>query len=100
MILKGPVANDNGGSIPANSIAQLTFDLTDPIWISLTGRLNFGSSLRDNVCVISKPTVQAGLGIVGVKIASSDLVTVIFANVTLSPITPTPNEIYQLAVFI
>lgn len=49
----------------------------------------------DFVIGVSKPTVQAGLGIVGWR-ASGTSACITFSNNTASPITPTASETYQI----
>jgi hypothetical protein len=47
---------------------------------------------------VSKPTSQAGLDIVGVRVVSEGVLGITFANVTASPITPTAAEVYTISV--
>lgn len=49
-----------------------------------------------DVVYVSKPTAQAGLGIVNVRASARDQVGITFANNTASPITPTAAEAYQI----
>jgi hypothetical protein len=63
-----------------------------------TAEQNFASVLTsgDIVVGVSKPTAQAGLGIVGWR-ASGTTLFITFSNNTASPITPTASEVYQVA---
>lgn len=45
---------------------------------------------------VSKPTSQAGLDIVGVRVVSDDTLGITFTNLTASPITPTAAESYTI----
>lgn len=45
---------------------------------------------------VSKPTVQAGLDIVGCRVVSSGVLGITFCNVTASPITPTASQTYTI----
>jgi len=56
-----------------------------------------GVKLGD-VISVNKPTAQAGLGVVGVRVKSADLVSVTFGNLTATPITPTASETYTFLV--
>lgn len=47
---------------------------------------------------VSKPTVQAGLDIVGCRVVSSGVLGITFCNVTASPITPTASQSYTIGV--
>jgi hypothetical protein len=50
----------------------------------------------DAACIaISKPTAQAGLGIVGARVSSAGNVAITFSNNTGAGITPTALEIYS-----
>lgn len=47
-----------------------------------------------SVVYINKPTVQAGLGIVNVRVSGADAITVCFSNNTAGNVTPTAGEEY------
>ena len=49
-----------------------------------------------DVVYVTKPTAQAGLGIVNARVSASDTLAVTFSNNTASPITPTASEVYQV----
>ena len=68
-------------SVAANTTAEQVFVL--PVT---------GISLTDFLSV-NKPTAQAGLGIVGVRVAAVDQIAITYANTTAAPIVPT-TEIY------
>ena len=51
-----------------------------------------------DVIAVNKPSAQAGLGVVGVRVKSADLVSVTFGNFTATPITPTASEAYSFLV--
>ena len=51
----------------------------------------------DMVC-INKPTAQAGLGIVGVRVSAANTLAITFSNNTGSSITPTAAQVYQVLV--
>ena len=50
-----------------------------------------------DVINVSKPTAQAGLGIVGYRVTSAGNIGITFANVTLASITPTAAETYLVS---
>lgn len=52
----------------------------------------------DVITAISKPTAQAGLGIVGWRVSADDTIGITFSNNTASPITPTASQDYQIQV--
>lgn len=72
-------------AVAANTTAEQTFAAT-----------GIGLLVTDNVDV-SKPTFQAGLGIVNVRVSAVDTIAITYINATASPITPTA-ETYQVAV--
>jgi hypothetical protein len=49
-----------------------------------------------DVVYVSKPTAQAGLGIVGARVSAANTLAITFVNVTTSAITPTAGEVYQV----
>jgi hypothetical protein len=69
-------------SVAANTTAEQTFTVT-------------GLTTADKVFV-SKPTAQAGLGIVGMRVAGANSLAITFGNFTASPIVPTASEAYAV----
>lgn len=55
-----------------------------------------GILATDVIVGVSKPTAQAGLGIVGWRVAASGSVGITFSNNTGSSITPTASQVYQI----
>jgi len=47
---------------------------------------------------VTKPTTQAGLGLVNSRVSAADTLAITFANTTAATITPTASEIYTVAV--
>lgn len=72
-------------SVAANETAEQTFSAT-----------GIGLQVGD-VIVLNKPSAQAGLGIVNVRVSALDTLAITYANVTASPITPTA-ETYLVGV--
>jgi hypothetical protein len=73
-------------SVAANTVAEQTFAAT-----------GIGLLTTDQVSV-SKPTTQAGLGIVNVRVSAIDTLAIAFINATASPIVPTASEVYTVEV--
>lgn len=73
-------------AVAANTVAEQTFTAT-----------GIGLLVGDGVDV-SKPTTQAGLGIVNARVSAADTLAVAFVNATASSITPTASEVYQVTV--
>lgn len=76
-------------AIAANTTTEITF----------TGLLT-GLIGGDVIIGLSKPTAQAGLGIVGYRVSPTvpDTFFVTYLNATAAGITPTASEVYTLAV--
>lgn len=55
-----------------------------------------GVLASDMLVEVNKPTAQAGLCIVGVRVAGANSIGITFANVTGAGITPTAGETYRL----
>ena len=68
--------------VAANTTAEQTFTLS-------------GLSVGD-VVYVTKPTAQAGLGIVNCRVSAANTLAITFSNNTASPITPTASETYQV----
>ena len=45
---------------------------------------------------VTKPTTQAGLGIVNSRVSAANTLAITFANTTAATITPTASEIYYI----
>lgn len=71
--------------VAANTSAEQTFTVT-------------GVTTGD-VVVVNKPTAQAGLGIVGVRVTAADTVGITFMNATGSGITPTASQVYTFIAY-
>lgn len=72
-------------SVAANTTAEQTFTVP-------------GVNASD-VCIdVTKPTAQAGLGIVGCRVSAANTVGVTFSNNTASPIVPTASQVYQFVI--
>lgn len=68
-------------SVAANTTAEQTF--TFP-----------GLLATDVIAGVSKPTAQAGLGVVGFRVSAANTLAITFSNNTASPIVPTASETY------
>lgn len=72
--------------VAANTSAEQTFTVP-------------GLKTGDVLLSVTKPTTQAGLGIVGARISAADTLALNFMNNTGSPITPTASQTYKVVVF-
>lgn len=91
--LQSPISN-------AASIYMLSVSLSPAaIVLNTTAEQSFtiaGLQASDLV-IVNKPTAQAGLGIVGTRVAANTLY-ITFSNNTGSTITPTASESYLLTI--
>lgn len=71
--------------VAANTTAEQTFTAT-------------GVAVGDLIDGINKPTAQAGLGIVGMRVSAANQIAITFSNNTGSGITPTASEVYKVIV--
>lgn len=69
--------------VAANTTAEQTFTVP-------------GIKVGDAVVEVNKPTSQAGLGIVGVRVSAANTIGITFGNNTAAGITPTASETYQV----
>ena len=70
-------------SVAANTTAEETFTVT-------------GLATTDALLSVIKPTAQAGLGIVGIRISATNTLGITFSNNTVVPIVPTAAEAYKI----
>jgi len=73
--------------VAANTTAEQTFTVSGLV------------SSTDFVVGISKPTTQAGLGIVGHRVSADNTLAITFSNNTGTGITPTATQVYTLLVY-
>lgn len=55
-----------------------------------------GLEATDVVLSVTKPTSQAGLGLVGARVSAANTLGLTFMNTTGSGITPTASEVYTV----
>lgn len=73
-------------AVAANTTAEQTFTVPGVV--------------ASDVCTsVSKPTAQAGLGIVGVRVTAANTVGITFSNNTAAGITPTAAETYRFVLW-
>lgn len=71
--------------VAANTTAEQTFTVA-------------GLQLNDIVVGVSKPTAQAGLGIVGWRVSANNQLAITFSNNTGAGITPTASQQYKVLI--
>lgn len=72
-------------AVNANTTTEKTFTVT-------------GLAADDVILSVTKPTAQAGLGIVGYRVSAANQLAITFSNNTGSPITPTAGQVYTIIV--
>jgi len=60
--------------------------------------LTVNGLLVGDMVYVSKPTAQAGLGIVGSRVSAANTLAITFVNATVSSITPTAGQVYLILV--
>lgn len=73
--------------VAANTTAEQTFTFTGAVLVG------------DYVIGISKPTAQAGLGIVGWRVTANNTIGITFSNNTAGGLTPTAAETYTAVLW-
>lgn len=71
-------------SVAANTVAEQTFTVQG---------LQVGDFIN-----VTKPTTQAGLGIVNARVSAANTLAIAYMNATAATITPTASEIYTVAI--
>lgn len=69
---------------------EVSANTTEELTVTVPG-LNINDFVR-----VSKPTHQAGVGVVGARVSATDTLAVTFMNATGSGITPTASETWKL----
>lgn len=70
-------------AVAADTTAEQTFTVT-------------GLTTSDTICSFNKPTAQAGLGVVGMRVSAADTLAITYSNNTAGSITPTASEVYRI----
>jgi hypothetical protein len=73
--------------VAANTTAEQTFTFTGVVLAT------------DTVIGVSKPTAQAGLGIVGWRVSADNTIGITFSNNTAAGITPTAAQTYTAIIY-
>lgn len=81
----------NVGTTLAAGVATITSSEIAPITVS-------GLAATDVIVGVSKPTAQAGLGIVGQRVSAANALSITFMNPTVATVTPTASEVYSVTV--
>lgn len=87
------ITNDIIVGVNVGALAVATVSTTSEQAITVSGILG-----TDLAVGVSKPTFQAGLGIVGQRV-TTNTVNITFANLTAAGVTPTASEIYALQLY-
>ena len=88
------------GSTTVTALYHLTSTLTPAaVAANTTAEQLFAVAgvVLNDVINVNKPTAQAGLGIVGVRVSSAGNIGINFSNNTAASITPTAAEVYQIS---
>jgi len=79
--------------VNVGTLAQVAANTTAEQTVTVNGLL-----ATDVVIGVSKPTAQAGLGIVGWRVSAANTLAITFSNNTGAGITPTGSEVYNVAI--
>lgn len=98
------VANGSGGGSWKLRLRRLTATISPAlVAANTTAEQTFtvsGVALATDHCIgVSKPTAQAGLGIVGWRVSADNTVAITFSNNTGGGITPTASQTYQFFIW-
>jgi hypothetical protein len=89
-----PVTNTVVYGINVGTLAAVTTATAPELAVTATTTV----VTTDFVLGATKPTAQAGLGIVGARVSSTNVLGIQFVNPTGATVTPTASEIYQVPV--
>ena len=87
------------GNIPKQSVISVTLSPA-AVSANTTAEQTFtvNGLLPGDMAVVTKPTAQAGLGVVGSRVSAANTLAITFSNNTGGSITPTANEVYLVLV--
>ena len=87
------------GNIPKQSVLSITLSPA-AVLANTTAEQTFtvNGLVPGDMAVVTKPTAQAGLGIVGSRVSAANTLAITFSNNTGSSITPTASEVYLVLV--
>jgi hypothetical protein len=88
-VVAGAIVVQNATLTPAQVAASTSAEQTFAI-------ANLGTA--DTILSVTKPTVQAGIGVVGARVASAGTVGLNFMNSSTVAVTPTAAQVYKLAI--
>lgn len=92
-----PTASQVYGIVGIRGLTTLTATLSPAVVaINTTTEQLFtvAGAIVGQMIQVSKPTAQAGLDIVGIRVTANNQVGITFLNATAATITPTPAEVY------
>ena len=87
------------GNIPKQSVISVTLSPA-AVSANTTAEQTFtvNGLLPGDMVVVTKPTSQAGLGLVNYRVSAANTLAITFSNNTGGSITPTTNEVYLVLV--
>lgn len=97
----GALQFDGGGKITRVNVYQPTLSPAS-VAVNTTAEQTFtvtGLKTTDFIASVSKPTAQAGLGIVGWRVSAANTLAITFSNNTAAAITPTAAQVYTVLAY-
>lgn len=91
----------NGSTVVGHTIVQSITISPGTIAASTTAEQSFAvASLGtiDTILSVTKPTAQAGIGIVGARVASAGTIGINFVNASTAAVVATPAQVYKIAI--
>jgi hypothetical protein len=88
-VVAGAVVTQNATLTPAQVAASISAEQTFAV-------ANLGTV--DTILSVTKPTVQAGLGIAGARVVSAGSIGINFMNSSTVAVTPTAAQVYKIAI--
>lgn len=87
------------GNIPKQSVLSVTLSPA-LVLANTTAEQTFtvNGLLVGDMAVVTKPTAQAGLGVVNSRVSANNTLAITFSNNTGASITPTASEVYFVLV--
>jgi hypothetical protein len=97
MCLGGLDAVNNSMMAQVNIGNELAAGLATITTGSIANVIITGLATTDSIVGVSKDTIQAGLGIAGYQVSTTDALAITWINPTVGTLTPTASHVYQVS---
>ena len=99
---QGPIVPFGGGQVVTYqqnlTVASILANTAAEQALTVGTTAGNGPLTTDFVAALNKPTAQAGMGIHGARISAANTLQFVLSNATAAAVTPTANQVYNVAL--